>query len=113
MAKSPEQVLTTQQNGQTIELKPGECFLLVLHNPGSGGYILQDPPEFDSRILVLRKTEKEPALGANKEGNFGKHMWTFQAKKEGRSSVVILASRPWEKEKAPTVIFEASVTVSK
>ncbi len=103
-------VLSIQHKGQTVEVKPGEFFLLILPNPGSGGYMIQDP-EFDSHILTLTKVEKKPASEPSREGDFGSFEWTFLAKGEGVSPIIVRAFRPWEKGKAPVVLFEASVRV--
>jgi predicted secreted protein len=85
--------------------------MLILPNPGSGGYVVRDP-EFDPQILTLQKMEKKHPSDPGKEGDFGSLEWTFQTKKEGISALIVRAFRPWEKDKAPVVIFEASVHVS-
>ena len=74
--------------------------------------MLWDPSEFDPQILILQKMEKKPPSDPNRDGDFGSIEWTFRGKKEGFSSIIIRAFRPWEKDKAPTVIFEASVHVT-
>jgi predicted secreted protein len=111
MEKGTIKIFSNKHHGQTLEIKPGESFMLILPNPGSGGYIVQDP-EFDSQILTLQKMEKKPPSDPRKEGDFGSLEWTFNAKKEGISALIIRAFRPWEKDKAPIVIFEASIEVS-
>ncbi len=103
-------VLSVQHKGQTILVKSGESFLLTLPNPGAGGYLVHDP-EFNSQILTLFQKEKKPSSEANREGDFGSLEWTFQAEREGVSMLIIRASRPWEKDKTPKVIFEASIEV--
>lgn len=113
MDKRPIKVLTVQHKGQVLDLNPGESFLLVLNNPGSGGYIVQEPPEFDPQILILLKMEKKPPSDPNRDGDFGRLEWTFEAIKEGISAIIVRASRPWERGKAPIVLFEGSVLVTK
>ena len=112
MENRPMRVLSVQDKGHILEITSGESFLLILPNPGSGGYVVLDPPEFDPQILILQKMEKKPPSDPGRQGDFGKFEWTFQAKKEGMSAIVVRAFRPWEKNKAPVVIFEASVRVS-
>ena len=112
MESRPMRVLSVQHKGQILEVKPGEFFVLILSNPGSGGYVVLDPPEFDPQILILQNMEKKPPSDPGRQGDFGKFEWTFQAKKEGISAIVVRAFRPWEKDKAPVVIFEASIHVS-
>ena len=72
-------VLSVQHKGQILEVKPGESFLLIVPNPGSGGYVVRDP-EFDPQILILQKTEKKPPSDPSRHGDFGSFEWTFQAK---------------------------------
>ena len=110
--KNPTKVFSVEDQGQVLSLTTGESFMLVLPNPGSGGYLVQDP-EFDPQILILQKMEKKPPSDPNRAGDFGSFEWTFVAKKRGISSLIVRAFRPWEKDKAPTVIFEAIVQVSR
>lgn len=105
-------VFSGQDQSQTLSVAIGESFVVMLSNPGSGGYLVQDP-EFDSQILTLQKMEKKPPSDPGRGGDFGSFEWTFVAKKQGISLLIVRAFRPWEKDKAPTVIFEASVQVSK
>lgn len=111
MERSSKKVFSIQQERQTLIVTLGESFLLILPNPGSGGYVIREPPEFDPQKLILQKIEKNPPSDQRKEGYFGNFEWTFRAIEEGSSSLVIQASRPWEKGKSPIVIFEASVQV--
>lgn len=112
MERRPMKVLSVQDKGHILEVNPGESFLLILPNPGSGGYVVLDPPEFDPQILILHKMEKKLPSDPSRHGDFGSFEWTFQAKKEGISAIVVRAFRPWEKDRAPVVIFEASIHVS-
>ena len=112
MESRPMRVFSVQHKGQIFEVNSGESFLLILPNPGSGGYVVLDPPEFDPQILILQNMEKKPPSDPSRQGDFGRFEWTFQAKKEGISAIVVRAFRPWEKDKAPVVIFEASVHVN-
>jgi predicted secreted protein len=111
MDNNSKKVFSIQQKGQNLIVKPGESFLLLLPNPGAGGYVIQEPPEFDPQKLTLQKMEKNPPSDPSKEGAFGNFEWTFRATEEGLSSLVVRASRPWEKGKLPIIIFEASVQV--
>jgi predicted secreted protein len=109
--KDPSKVFSVQHRGQILDVRPGESFMLILPNPGSGGYMVRDP-EFNSQILTLQKMKKKPPSDAGREGDFGGFEWTFRARKEGISFLIVRAFRPWEKDKTPLVIFEASVRVS-
>ena len=73
--------------------------------------MIQEPPEFDPQKLTLQKMEKNPQSDPSKEGDFGSFGWTFRAIEEGLSSLIVRASRHWEKGNSPIVIFEASVQV--
>ena len=73
--------------------------------------MVQDP-EFDPQILTLQKMERRPPSERRKEGDFGYFEWTFRAEKEGLSTLIVRAARPWEKDKASILIFEALVKVS-
>jgi len=106
----PVNVFTHKQHGQPINLQRSESFVLVLPNPGAGGYVVQDP-EFDSDVLVLQKTDKRLAGDPTRGGDFGQYAWTFFGKRQGESSLIIKASRPWEKNKAGKVLFETAVHV--
>ncbi len=107
------QILTILNKGQTLPIKTGNFFMVVLNNPGSGGYIVQDPPEFDPQVLNLLKMESRASKNSNLDGNFGEIVWTFQASKQGDSHIKIKAVRPWEKNKKSIEIFEATIMVSK
>jgi len=107
------QILTILNKGQTIPIKTGNSFMLVLNNPGSGGYIVQDPPEFDPQVLNLLKMESRASKNSNLDGNFGEIVWTFQGSKQGDSHIKVKAFRPWEKNKKPIAIFEATIKVSR
>ena len=107
------QILTILNKGQTLPIKTGNFFMVVLNNPGSGGYIVQDPPEFDPQVLNLLKMESRASKNSNLDGNFGEIVWTFQASKQGDSHIKIKAIRPWEKNKKSIEIFEATIMVSK
>lgn len=104
-------LLSNQDKGQTFEVKSGESFLLVLPNPGSGGYVVHNP-EFDTEILTLVKIEKKSPSDPNRAGDFGSLEWTFLGKGKGISPIIIRAFRPWEAGKAPILLFEASVRVN-
>lgn len=105
-------IFSIQHQKQTIEAKTGESFLIVLPNPGAGGYIVQDP-EFDSQILKLLKMDKKPPSESNRVGDFGSFEWTFLGREEGISKIVIRAFRPWERDKAPIILFKAIVRIIK
>ena len=107
------QILTILNKGQTLPIKTGNFFMVVLNNPGPGGYIVQDPPEFDPQVLNLLKMESRASKNSNLDGNFGEIVWTFQASKQGDSHIKIKAVRPWEKNKKSIEIFEATIMVSK
>ena len=109
--RNTTKVISIQHKGQTFEVKLRESFILVLPNPGAGGYVLKDP-EIDSQILTLMKMEKKPASEPNKVGDFGSFEWTFLPKEKGVSPIIVRAFRPWEREKAPIVLFEATVQVN-
>ena len=111
LEKVPIKVISAKDNGQVLKAKPGESFMLILPNPGAGGYVVRDP-EFDPQILTLQKMETKPPSDPGKEGDFGSLEWTFQTKKEGISALIVRAFRPWERDKAPVVIFEASVVIA-
>lgn len=104
-------VLSLQHKGQTILVKSGESFLLTLPSPGAGGYLVHDP-EFNSQILTLLKKEKKSPSEASGEGDFGSLEWSFLAKEKGISTIIVQASRPWERGKVPIVLFEVSIQVN-
>ncbi|MBC2696424.1 MAG: protease inhibitor I42 family protein [Desulfobacteraceae bacterium] len=112
MESRPMKVLSVQDKAQIFEIPLDVSFLLILPNPGSGGYVFVDTPEFDPQILILQNLEKKPPSDPDGQGNFGVFEWTFRAKKEGISAIVIRAFRPWEKDNAPMVIFKTSVHVN-
>ena len=111
--KRKGRVLTILDKGKIIQIESGKSFLLILRNPGSGGYVVKDPPEVDSQILDFLRTErKEPKGSTNMDGDFGEIVWTFQAKKTGESHIIVRALRPWERNKEPIVIFETLIQVT-
>ena len=112
MEGHPIKVFSVQHNGRELRLESGESFILTISNPGSGGYVIKEPPEFDPQILILQKTEKKPPSALGKEGDFGSLEWHFQAKREGISVLIVRGGRPWEQGKAPVVFFEASIHVT-
>mgnify|MGYP003573603235 CR=1 FL=1 len=108
----PVKVFSTDEKGQILQVKPEQSFLLVLPDPSAGGYMAQKIPEFDPEILVLKKMEQKPPRESNRRGNFGSIEWHFRARKEGISALTIRASRPWENDQAPIILFEAMVQVT-
>ena len=108
--KDPAKVFSGQDQGHILGVRPGESFMLILPNPGSGGYLVQDP-EFDSQILTLQRKEKKPPSDPDRGGDFGSFEWTFLAKQEGRCSLIVRAFRPWEKDKPRSILFSATVEV--
>ena len=106
----PTKVFSVRHHGKVLHVKPGECFSLILANPGSGGYTVRDP-EFDSSVLVLQEMKKRPPSDAAGGGDFGVFEWTFLPIKEGRSRLIVRAFRPWEKDKTHMILFSATVDV--
>jgi predicted secreted protein len=105
-------VFSTDEKGQVLQVKPEQGFLLVLPDPSAGGYMAQKIPEFDTEILVFEKIEQKPPGESNRRGNFGSIAWHFRARKEGISTLTIRASRAWENDQAPIILFEATVQVA-
>lgn len=108
----PPKVLSAEHRGKIVDLEVGEIFLIILPNPGAGGYVVQDSPEFDHQILALQKMEKKPPMDQSREGDFGTIEWTFRAQKQGVSPIVVRASRPWEPLKSQTTLFEVTIHVT-
>jgi predicted secreted protein len=105
-------ILNQQDHGRIISMKQGECFLLILSNPGSGGYLFQDPPEYDRDVLRLSETNRISPPQTGGGGNFGSYEWVFQAERPGTSGIVIRAARPWEKGKSQIEMFKANIEVT-
>jgi predicted secreted protein len=108
----PNKVLSAEHRGQIVDLEVGETFLIILPNPGAGGYVVQDSPEFDPQIIALKKMEKKPPMDRSREGDFGTIEWTFRARKQGVSPIVVRAFRPWEPLKSQITLFEVTIYVT-
>ncbi len=101
--------INSQNNGKTIAVSKGQSLRLTLKNPGDGGYSF-DTPQYNSSVLSL--TGHTHSSGASSAvGGFGDDAWEFKALKTGESTLVITATRPFDKNN-PVVMFSGKVTAN-
>ena len=102
---------TSELQGQTIAVELAEEFLIRIPNPGSGGYLLLEEPQYEAGILSIIDLTKIPAEKGDRDGNFGQFEWRFKAESPGTSPLAVNAFRPWEGPESAIVVFEAVVIV--
>lgn len=90
-------------------LSVGETLVMDVRNPMSGGYDIVDVG-YDNRILILLDRSVIRAT-SGLSGDFGRIRLVFKANGAGRSEIVLLIARPWEKNIPPTEYVRAVVDI--
>lgn len=98
-----------------LEVTAGASFTVTLCSNPSTGFEWEEVVISDSS--VLRETGREfqaPGAGASEApppGAAGKEVWTFEAVKQGTSTVSMAYSRPWEGGEKEVWTFSLAVVV--
>lgn len=106
---TPQGVKVSEQaNGTTVTLAVGQALAVELRSLGDGGYgpwVLTTAPA--PAILRLARATHEPST-SGRLGDFGRHVFGFDAVAAGRTRLVATATRPWNGE---AVTYSLDVTV--
>ncbi len=105
-------VLTDQDNGRTLTLKPGQ--VLVIHLPANPttGYTWMLAEVDDTVLQAAGEAGYTPAPGSQEQvGSGGTAAWRFVAVGTGTTTLKLVYARPWEKPPKPVQTFTVTVTV--
>ena len=110
---SYDDFMNLQHISQEVEVAVGDSFTVTLCSNPTTGFEWESPRITDQTVLeqVGHKFEALEFTDPPKEGAAGKEVWTFQALKEGESTVSMEYSRPWEEGEEATWTFNLTVTV--
>jgi inhibitor of cysteine peptidase len=102
--------LTLANDGQTIEIKPGDILSLHLDENPTTGYRWQENADYKD---VLQLTSSEYVHNpTGMIGGGGQHVFTFSVLKAGTISLLFKNRRDWEDESASAASFTATVKVN-
>ena len=112
---SYDEFMNLQHISQETEVAVDSSFTVTLgSNPASTGFQWSESAQISDQT-VLQQTNHEfvpptdgPLLAP---GTPGKEVWTFQALKEGESTVSMEYSQPWEEGEEAAWTFNLTVTV--
>ncbi len=105
--------LTFDNKGSFIELKKGDKINIKLESNPTTGYAWVLSENTDETIISMTnsefiQTEKEEKL----VGSGGYEIFTFQAKKNGQTEIILTYKRSWEeKELKEESLFKINITV--
>ncbi len=102
-------VLTAQDSGKTIELRPGETIQVVLEGNPTTGYTWEVSPESDAPVEAVGDWEFQPssrALGAG-----GQLRLTLKAGRGGQGLLRLVYHRPFEAGTPPLATFEVTIVI--
>jgi predicted secreted protein len=113
-APAATHTFTEKDSGRTVTLKVGDRLRLNLRNPGDGGYSVL-PPRYSDKVLTLLSREDLPPVKRPQPlmGDFGRIVFTWQARQPGSTAVTVNIARPWEKNKAPQKFVQIKVVVAR
>ena len=109
---SCDDFMNLQHISQETEVAVDDSFTVTLgSNPASTGFQWSESAQISDQT-VLQQTNHEfvPPEG-DVPGAAGEEVWTFQALKEGESTISMEYSRPWEEDEEATWTFNLTVTV--
>ena len=112
---SYDDFMNLQHISQETEVAVDDSFTVTLgSNPASTGFQWSESAQISDQT-VLQQTAYEfvpPTDGLLlAPGTPGKEVWTFQALKEGESTISMEYSRPWEEGEEAAWTFNLTVTV--
>ena len=105
--------LTEKDSGRTLHLDKGDTFTIQLaSNPTTGFQWKIDASAYDKEVMSVRDdTFVPPDTDTPVCGAPGKHRFSFQAEKSGRTGLRLIYARPWEKDRKPVQEFNLVVIV--
>ena len=111
---SYDDFMNLQHISQEVEVAVDSSFTVTLGSNPSTGYQWSESAQISDQT-VLQQTAYElvpPTEGQLlAPGTPGKEVWTFQALKEGKSTISMEYSRPWEEGEEAAWTFNLTVTV--
>ena len=108
--------LTEKDSGRTLHLDKGDTLTIQLvSNPTTGFQWKIDAPSYDKEVMSIRDDAFIPPNTPNTDapvcGAPGKHRFSFQVEKPGRTGLHLVYVRPWEKDRKPVQEFDLVVIV--
>src|SRR5512135_326750 len=102
-------IITQENNGKTMTVKPGDNIRIELKELGSAGYgWYVDNLDKEHLELVLKETK---IISEGKVGAPVMAVWLFEAKKEGSSEIKMDYYRVWEGKDKATEHFSIKLTI--
>lgn len=107
------QPVTKNQNGQIVTIHTNEIVQITLDGNPTTGYAWETN-NLDQTLLqqqgepIYTQPDSKKLVGAG-----GTYLFTFQAIKEGQTTLTLVYHRPWEKDTPPAETFEITVNILK
>jgi inhibitor of cysteine peptidase len=110
LADSSQVVTVTEaDNGNSVELTPGDTLVIALEtNPGTG-YVWQVESVDTSKLRPSGQGVFHP--GRQMPGAPGRQTFLFTAQKPGTAILKLVYVRPWEKSAPPGKTYELTVAI--
>lgn len=108
---NPRQI-TSEANGDTIDLKVGDCFDIVLAGNPTTGYTWEVAEGLDGVIEQKGKYDYQSQATQFTLGGGGTYTFHFIATGEGTARLKLIYHRTFEKDTPPIETFELTVNVS-
>ena len=105
--------LTSQKNiTQQVEVPVGGSLKVTLgSNPTTGFQWSENATNFSAFIAIKQVSHEYVAPNSQQLGAAGKEVWTFEALKEGTTTISMEYSRPWEGGEKAEWTYKLTVTV--
>ena len=109
---SCDDFMKNQQISRELEVNVGNSFMVNLcSNPTTGFQWSESAQISDQTVLEQVECEFTPPEQTGVAGAAGQRIWTFKALKQGKSTVSMEYSRPWEGGEKGEWTFALTVTV--
>lgn len=110
LADSSQVVTVTEaDNGNSVELSPGDIIVIALETNPSTGYVWQVESVDASMVTLSGQGVSHP--GRQMPGAPGRQTFQFTAQKPGTAILKLVYVRPWEKSTPPGKTYELTVAI--
>jgi inhibitor of cysteine peptidase len=101
--------LTEKDSGRTIKAKAGTCISICLEGNPTTGFTW----ESIYKVSPVLKRMKEPEFRSNSKliGSGGKFTFQYKAARHGRTTLMLVYRRSWEKNIPPAKTFKLDIAV--
>lgn len=107
----PDKMLFRREDsGSSVDLKPGQSFVVKLKGVPTGGYAWKIM-EMDESLLNVEKLSEKDLAETGQVGGSTIFSWKFTADKPGKTRLLMKHIRPWEKEHKDAWTFELNITI--